>query len=72
VLDGGVRSGGDIALALALGASAVGIGRPVLWGLAADGEQGVRRVLDVLRDEFRHVLTLCGGELTRDMVVARC
>ncbi|MGW6442572.1 alpha-hydroxy acid oxidase [Lentzea sp. NPDC055074] len=72
VLDGGVRGGGDIALALALGASAVGIGRPVLWGLAADGEQGVRRVLDVLRDEFRHVLALCGGELTRDMVVARC
>ncbi|MET9225886.1 alpha-hydroxy acid oxidase [Lentzea sp. NPDC003310] len=72
VLDGGVRSGGDIALAIALGASAVGIGRPVLWGLAADGEQGVRRVLDVLRDEFRHVLTLCGGELTRDMVVTRC
>lgn len=72
VLDGGVRSGGDIALALALGASAVGIGRPVLWGLAADGEQGVRRVLDVLRDEFQHVLAMCGGSLTRDMVVARC
>ncbi|MFD4636821.1 alpha-hydroxy acid oxidase [Lentzea sp. NPDC058436] len=71
-LDGGVRSGGDIALALASGASVVGIGRPVLWGLAADGEQGVRRVLDVLRDEFLHVLTLCGGELSRDMVVARC
>ncbi|GHH41125.1 alpha-hydroxy acid oxidase [Lentzea cavernae] len=70
--DGGVRSGGDIALALALGASSAGIGRPVLWGLAADGEQGVRRVLDVLRDEFLHVLTLCGGELSRDMVVTRC
>ncbi|SDP87609.1 alpha-hydroxy acid oxidase [Lentzea jiangxiensis] len=72
VLDGGVRGGGDIAVALALGASAVGIGRPVLWGLAADGEQGVRRVLDVLHDEFLHVLTLCGGELSRDVVVARC
>ncbi|MGI5499609.1 alpha-hydroxy acid oxidase [Lentzea sp. CA-135723] len=72
VLDGGVRSGGDIALALALGATGVGLGRPVLWGLAADGEQGVRRVLDVLRDEFLHVLTLCGGDLTPDMVVARC
>jgi 4-hydroxymandelate oxidase len=72
VLDGGVRSGGDIALALALGADAVGIGRPVLWGLAADGEAGVRRVLDVLRDEFQHVLTMCGGELRRDMVVVRC
>ncbi|MFD9697749.1 alpha-hydroxy acid oxidase [Lentzea sp. NPDC059081] len=72
VLDGGVRSGADIALALALGATSVGIGRPVLWGLAADGEAGVRRVLDVLRDEFLHVLTMCGGELTRDMVVTRC
>jgi 4-hydroxymandelate oxidase len=72
VLDGGVRSGADIALAVALGASAAGIGRPVLWGLAADGETGVRRVLDALRDEFQHVLTMCGGELTRDMVVARC
>jgi 4-hydroxymandelate oxidase len=71
VLDGGVRSGGDIAVALALGAWAVGIGRPVLWGLAADGERGVRRVLDVLRDEFEHVLAMCGGALTRDMVVVR-
>jgi 4-hydroxymandelate oxidase len=72
VLDGGVRSGGDIALAVALGACAAGIGRPVLWGLAADGEAGVRRVLDVLRDEFAHVRALCGGELSRDMVVVRC
>lgn len=72
VLDGGVRSGADIALALALGASATGIGRPVLWGLAADGEAGVRKVLDALRDEFEHVLALCGGQLSRDMVVVRC
>ncbi|MGW6928729.1 alpha-hydroxy acid oxidase [Lentzea sp. NPDC054927] len=72
VLDGGVRSGGDIALALAMGASSVGIGRPVLWGLAADGEAGVHRVLGVLRDEFEHVLALCGGELSHDMVVVRC
>ncbi|MDX8030541.1 alpha-hydroxy acid oxidase [Lentzea sp. BCCO 10_0856] len=72
VLDGGVRSGGDIALALAMGASSVGIGRPVLWGLAADGEAGVHRVLGVLRDEFEHVLAMCGGELSHDMVVARC
>ncbi|MFI9006010.1 alpha-hydroxy acid oxidase [Actinosynnema sp. NPDC053489] len=75
VLDGGVRSGGDVAVALALGAAAVGVGRPVLWGLAADGEAGVARVLDVLRDEFDHVLALCGGrwpaDLNRDMVVAR-
>jgi 4-hydroxymandelate oxidase len=72
VLDGGVRSGGDVALAVALGASACGIGRPVLWGLAADGSNGVRRVLDALRDEFEHVRAMCGGQLSRDMVVVRC
>jgi 4-hydroxymandelate oxidase len=75
VLDGGVRGGGDVAVALALGAAAVGVGRPVLWGLAAAGEIGVARVLDLLRDEFDHVLALCGGrevaDLTRDLVVAR-
>ena len=75
ILDGGVRGGGDVAVALALGAAAVGVGRPVLWGLAADGAAGVGRVLDLLRDEFDHVLALCGGrdpaDLTRDLVVTR-
>ncbi|MFE6282299.1 alpha-hydroxy acid oxidase [Streptomyces sp. NPDC057877] len=73
LLDGGVRRGGDVAVALALGAAAVGVGRPVLWGLAADGEAGVRRVLAELRDGYDHTLALCGGgrnaDLTRDMVV---
>lgn len=49
VLDGGVRRGSDVAKALALGARAVMIGRPYLWGLAADGQAGVENVLDVLR-----------------------
>ncbi|MFD0206486.1 MULTISPECIES: alpha-hydroxy acid oxidase [Saccharothrix] len=75
LLDGGVRGGGDVAVALALGAAAVGVGRPVLWGLAADGEAGVSRVLAVLRDEVDHVLALCGGrdlaDLTADLVVTR-
>lgn len=75
LLDGGVRRGSDIAVALALGATAVGVGRPVLWGLAADGEAGVRQVLRLLADEFDHTLALCGGrspaDLTRDMVVPR-
>ncbi|GAA1299724.1 alpha-hydroxy acid oxidase [Saccharothrix xinjiangensis] len=75
LLDGGVRGGGDVAVALALGAAAVGVGRPVLWGLAAAGETGVARVLDALRDEVDHVLALCGGrdlaDLTRDLVVPR-
>jgi len=75
LLDGGVRGGSDVAKALALGATAVGIGRPVLWGLAADGAQGVRQVLELLRAEFDNVLALCGGrspaDLTRDLVVTR-
>ncbi|MEU6479039.1 alpha-hydroxy acid oxidase [Streptomyces sp. NPDC047017] len=75
LLDGGVRRGGDVAVALALGAAAAGVGRPVLWGLAAEGEAGVRRVLAELRDGYDHTLALCGGarntDLTRDMVVRR-
>ncbi|MFF9689786.1 alpha-hydroxy acid oxidase [Streptomyces sp. NPDC014623] len=73
LLDGGVRRGSDVAVALALGASAVGVGRPVVWGLAVDGEAGARRVLATLRDEYDHTLALCGGrrnaDLTADMVV---
>jgi 4-hydroxymandelate oxidase len=46
--------------ALALGAAAVLIGRPYLWGLAAAGEAGVRRVLDLLRDELELAMDLCG------------
>ncbi|MGP2440800.1 alpha-hydroxy acid oxidase [Streptomyces sp. JW3] len=75
LLDGGVRRGSDIAVALALGATAVGVGRPVVWGLAAEGEAGVRRVLAGLRDEYDHTLALCGGrrntDLTKDMVVRK-
>ncbi|MFF6998997.1 alpha-hydroxy acid oxidase [Streptomyces sp. NPDC008313] len=75
LLDGGVRRGSDAAVALALGASAVGVGRPVVWGLAAGGEAGVRRVLATLREEYDHTLALCGGrrnaDLTADMVVRK-
>jgi L-lactate dehydrogenase (cytochrome) len=49
VMDGGVRRGGDVVKAVALGARAVMIGRPYLWGLAANGQAGVENVLDVLR-----------------------
>jgi 4-hydroxymandelate oxidase len=72
LLDGGVRRGTDVVKALALGADAVAVGRPILWGLAADGEAGVTRVLEILRAETAHTLTLCGcdapGAVTRDLV----
>ncbi|KAF9587729.1 hypothetical protein IFM89_004706 [Coptis chinensis] len=60
LLDGGIRRGTDVFKALALGAQAVLIGRPVLYGLAAMGENGVRRVIEMLRDELELTMTLCG------------
>jgi len=60
LVDGGIRRGVDVAIALALGADAVLVGRPALWGLAAGGEAGVRRVLAMLRDELELTLALCG------------
>jgi isopentenyl diphosphate isomerase/L-lactate dehydrogenase-like FMN-dependent dehydrogenase len=56
LIDSGVRRGGDIFKALALGADAVGIGRPYVWGLGAFGEEGVARVLDIMLAEFRMVM----------------
>jgi 4-hydroxymandelate oxidase len=61
LVDGGVRRGSDALKALALGAKAVLIGRPYLWGLAADGEAGVRRVLEMLRDELSLAMSLSGA-----------
>jgi isopentenyl diphosphate isomerase/L-lactate dehydrogenase-like FMN-dependent dehydrogenase len=60
LVDGGIRRGADVAIALALGADAVLVGRPALWGLAAGGEAGAKRVLDLLRDELELALALCG------------
>jgi isopentenyl diphosphate isomerase/L-lactate dehydrogenase-like FMN-dependent dehydrogenase len=60
LVDGGVRRGTDIAVALALGADAVLVGRPALWGLAVGGAEGARRVLELLRDELELTLALCG------------
>jgi 4-hydroxymandelate oxidase len=60
LVDGGVRTGTDVLKALGLGARAVLVGRPYLWGLAVAGEDGVRRVLEILRDELELALILAG------------
>ena len=60
LMDGGIRRGTDVVKALALGARAVLVGRPVLWGLAVDGQAGVERVLEMLRGELRRTLALLG------------
>jgi 4-hydroxymandelate oxidase len=60
-VDGGIRSGTAALVALALGARAVFVGRPVLWGLAADGERGVSRVLALLREELVRAMQLAGA-----------
>ena len=59
-LDGGIRRGADVVKALALGAKAVFIGRPLFWGLAVDGERGVARVLEILREEIQITMAKCG------------
>ncbi|THU50407.1 hypothetical protein C4D60_Mb06t19890 [Musa balbisiana] len=72
-LDGGIRRGTDVFKALALGASGVFIGRPVVFALAADGEAGVRKVLQMLRDELELTMALSGctslKEITRNHIV---
>ncbi len=71
-VDGGVRRGTDVFKALALGAKAVGIGRPFLWGLGAFGEAGVERVLEILQGELKLAMGNCGtqtvAEITRAYV----
>jgi 4-hydroxymandelate oxidase len=60
IVDGGIRRGTDVLKALALGARAVMVGRPVIWGLATDGEDGVRTVLELILAEFDIALALSG------------
>ena len=70
LMDGGIRRGTDVLVALALGADAVLTGRPALWGLAVDGEEGARNVLELLKAEIRLALALLGcrtpADVTRD------
>ncbi|HXK02692.1 MAG TPA: alpha-hydroxy acid oxidase [Verrucomicrobiae bacterium] len=72
MIDGGIRRGSDAFKALALGAKAVGIGRPYLWGLAAFGQPGIERVIEILRTELSLVMRQCGTrsiqEITRASV----
>ncbi len=75
IVDGGVRRGTDIFKALALGASAVGIGRPHAWGLAAFGQQGVEAVLEILRRELKTIMRQAGttsvAGISRNYLVTR-
>jgi 4-hydroxymandelate oxidase len=72
LVDGGIRRGTDVVKALALGARAVLLGRPILWGLAVGGEAGVSRVLELLRAELDGTLALCGcssiSDISADLV----
>jgi len=71
-VDGGIRRGTDVLKGIACGAKAVFIGRPVLWGLACGGEDGVRYVLELVRQEFDLAMALSGcptlGSITRDRI----
>lgn len=66
-LDGGVRRGSDIFKAIALGAKAVFIGRPVLWGLATGGKEGIFKVYELLKREFINTMMLCGCNSVKDI-----
>ena len=72
LIDGGIRSGVDLLRALALGASAGLIGRPVWWGLASAGEAGVARVIELIRSDFTEAMRLCGisdvADITRELI----
>jgi 4-hydroxymandelate oxidase len=66
-LDSGIRRGSDVLKALALGVRAVGIGRPLFWGLAVDGAEGVHGVLEILRRELDRAMAFCGQTSVREV-----
>jgi isopentenyl diphosphate isomerase/L-lactate dehydrogenase-like FMN-dependent dehydrogenase len=70
LIDGGFRRGTDVAKALAMGANAVGVGRPYLWGLGAFGEPGVAKVLEILRTETRVAMMQCGVRTVKEFTPA--
>lgn len=69
MMDGGIREGGDVFKAIAYGAQCVFVGRPVLWGLAVDGQPGVERVLHMLHDELDRAMALSGTPAVSDITV---
>jgi isopentenyl diphosphate isomerase/L-lactate dehydrogenase-like FMN-dependent dehydrogenase len=73
ILDGGVRNGGDIVKALALGAKAALVGRPICWGVAVGGAVGVKRVIEILTQDVKRVLVMTGvgavSQITQSIVI---
>ncbi len=73
IADGGFRRGSDVIKGLAFGASLVGLGRPILYGLAAEGREGVREIINQITEEMQRIMSLIGakepGKLTRDMLI---
>jgi isopentenyl diphosphate isomerase/L-lactate dehydrogenase-like FMN-dependent dehydrogenase len=67
IVDSGFRRGTDAVKALAMGAQAVGIGRPYLWGLGAFGQEGVEKVLELVRTETRAAMQQCGARTVKDL-----
>ena len=70
LVDGGIRRGTDVLKAIASGADAVCVGRPILWGLAVDGAAGATHVLAMLRDELENAMALCGMSSVGDLAAA--
>jgi isopentenyl diphosphate isomerase/L-lactate dehydrogenase-like FMN-dependent dehydrogenase len=70
IVDGGFRRGADVYKALALGATAVGVGRPYIWGLSAFGQQGVERVIEILNNELRLAMVGCGARSLKEITSA--
>jgi 4-hydroxymandelate oxidase len=73
MVEGGFRRGSDVVKGLAFGASLVGIGRPILYGLAADGREGVKAVVNRITQELKRIMTLVGapesGRVPRDILI---
>ena len=70
LVDSGFRRGSDIVKAMCMGATAVGIGRPYIWGLGAFGQAGVERVLELVREEFRTMMQQVGAPSIKDLTPA--